>query len=165
MGVIVAGFTALGKTTLAQKYENIVDLESSLYQWEQDKEYSLNEIEKNKGKEGRIPNKEFPLNYIEAIFEATKHYNIVLTSMHWLVIDYFIANNVEFYLAYPTLDSGDVIKQRCVDRGNAEWWAQKIKEKVVLWHSKLKEYNLKNIIWVSKDETLENALKRVGILK
>lgn len=32
-GIIIAGFTALGKTTLAEKYENIIDLESSLYQW------------------------------------------------------------------------------------------------------------------------------------
>lgn len=49
-GIIIAGFTALGKTTLAQKYDNIIDLESSLYQWKYKNKMTLEEIETNKGK-------------------------------------------------------------------------------------------------------------------
>ena len=43
-GIIIAGFTALGKTTLAQKYDNIIDLESSLYQWKYKNKMTLEEI-------------------------------------------------------------------------------------------------------------------------
>ena len=82
-GIIIAGFTALGKTTLAQKYDNIIDLESSLYQWKYKNKMTLEEIETNKGKKERIPNDKFPENYIKAILEARKKYDIVLTSMHW----------------------------------------------------------------------------------
>lgn len=49
-GIIIAGFTALGKTTLAQKYDNIINLESSLYQWKYKNKMTLEEIETNKGK-------------------------------------------------------------------------------------------------------------------
>ena len=33
-GIIVAGFGAIGKTTLGNKYDNIVDMESGYYQWD-----------------------------------------------------------------------------------------------------------------------------------
>ena len=33
-GIIVAGFGAIGKTTLGNKYDNIIDMESGYYQWD-----------------------------------------------------------------------------------------------------------------------------------
>ncbi len=33
-GIIIAGFGAIGKTTLGNKYDNIVDMESGYYQWD-----------------------------------------------------------------------------------------------------------------------------------
>lgn len=36
--------------------------------------------------------------------------------MHWKLLEYFNKNNISFYLAYPKLDSGDVLKQRCIDK-------------------------------------------------
>ena len=164
-GIIIAGFTALGKTTLAQKYDNIIDLESSLYQWKHKKKMTLEEIETNKGKKERIPNDKFPENYIKAILDARKKYDIVLTSMHWKLLEYFNKNNISFYLAYPKLDSGDVLKQRCIDRGNTEEWAQAIKDKVNLWYPRIREYNIKNIIFIDKNECLEDALIKMNLIK
>ncbi len=164
-GIIIAGFTALGKTTLAQKYDNIIDLESSLYQWKYKNKMTLEEIETNKGKTERIPNDKFPENYIKAILEARKKYDIVLTSMHWKLLEYFNKNNISFYLAYPKLDSGDVLKQRCIDRGNTEEWAQAIKDKVNLWYPRIREYNIKNVIFIDKNECLEDALIKMNLIK
>lgn len=163
-GIIIAGFTALGKTTLAEKYENIIDLESSLYQWEYKNRLTLKEIETNKGNKERVPNEEFPINYIKAILEAQKKYDVVLTSMHWKLLEYFNENNIDFYLAYPKLDSGDVIKERCIKKGNSEEWSQAIKDKVILWYPRLEEYNIKNIIFVDKAECLEDVLIRMKLI-
>lgn len=163
-GIIIAGFTAIGKTTLAEKYDNIIDLESSLYQWKYNSEMTLSEIEKNKGKKERIPNDEFPKNYINAILEAREKYDIVLTSMHWNLLEYFNKNKIDFYLVYPKLDSGDILKQRCIERGNTESWAQSIKEKVELWYPKIKEYNIKNVIFIDKEECLEEVLIKMDLL-
>lgn len=33
-GIIVAGFGAIGKTTLGNKYDNVIDMESGYYQWD-----------------------------------------------------------------------------------------------------------------------------------
>lgn len=33
-GIIVAGFGAIGKTTLHKKYKNVIDMESGMYQWD-----------------------------------------------------------------------------------------------------------------------------------
>ena len=32
--LIIAGFAGIGKTTLAKKYKNVIDLESSIYKWD-----------------------------------------------------------------------------------------------------------------------------------
>ena len=163
-GIIVAGFTAIGKTTLGKKYSNVIDIESSLYQWKYKDKMTLEQIENNKGKEGRIYNEEFPKNYFNDILLAQKKYDIVLTSMHWELLELFERNNIEYYLVYPELDFADVIRKRCIDRGNSEEWSDKIKEKVLLWHKKLKNFNPKEIIYVSENEYLEDVLKKKGIL-
>ena len=33
-GIIVAGFGAIGKTTLQEKYKEVIDMESGMYQWD-----------------------------------------------------------------------------------------------------------------------------------
>ena len=163
-GIIVAGFTALGKTTLAKKYDNIIDLESSLYQWKYEHKMTFKEIENSKGKKERIANEEFPQNYINAILKARDKYDIVLTSMHWEILEYFNKNDIDYYFVYPKLDSGDILKKRCIDRGNTEEWAQKIKDKVTLWYPKIKEYNIKNVIFIEKNEYLEDILIKMNLI-
>lgn len=163
-GIIVAGFTALGKTTLGKKYNNVIDLESSLYQWKYENEMTLDQIENNKGKEGRIYNDEFPENYFDAILDAQKEYDVILTSMHWELLEEFEKNGIEYYLAYPELDFADEIRQRCIDRGNSTEWSEKIKQKVFDWYPRLKDYKPKEILFVSKDKYLEDVLKEKRIL-
>ena len=84
--------------------------------------------------------------------------------MHWNLLEYFNKNKIDFYLAYPKLDSGDILKQRCIERGNTESWAQSIKEKVELWYPKIKEYNIKNVIFIDKEECLEDVLIKMDLL-
>ena len=77
--MIISAFPGVGKTTLNKKYENIIDLESSIYKYLFDKEVSELEIEARKALP-REKNPEYPNNYLKAIKEATKQYDIVLTS-------------------------------------------------------------------------------------
>lgn len=64
-GIIIAGFTALGKTTLAQKYDNIIDLESSLYQWKYKNKMTLEEKRPTNGKK-----KEYQMiNFLKTILK------------------------------------------------------------------------------------------------
>ena len=75
--VIIAGSAGVGKTVLAQKYANVIDLESSPFAWDYSKigDYSPEEM---KGNPNRIPNPNFPNNYITAINNAIQKYDFVL---------------------------------------------------------------------------------------
>lgn len=93
-GIIIASFGAIGKTTLQQKYKDVIDMESGMYQWDN---VGFEDIpyEKRKETTDRKKNKEWPQNYFKAILEAQEKYKIVLTSMHWDLLDFFENNKYE----------------------------------------------------------------------
>lgn len=162
-GIIIAGFGAIGKTTLDKKYENIIDMESGMYRWDNT---GFEEIpyEKRKGTKIRPENEEWPKNYYKAILEAREKYDIVLTSMHWHLLDFFDKNNIEYYLAYPTLDSVDILANRCYARGNNEVFTEKLKKNLIDWYPKIKNYKIKKVLTIEKNEYLEDVLKREKML-
>ena len=162
-GIIVAGFGAIGKTTLGNKYDNIIDLESGCYQWDNTGFENI-PYEKRKGKNERPKNKEWPENYYNAILEAKVKYDIVLTSMHWNLLDFLELNKIEYYLAYPTLDSEKVLVARCYDRGNNKAFVDKLKINLYEWNEKLKNYHPKKLLIISNNEYLENVLIREKII-
>lgn len=148
-GIIVAGFGAIGKTTLGNKYANIIDMESGYYQWD-NTVFEHIPYELRKGKNNRPQNNEWPSNYHKAVLDAQKKYDIVLTSMHWHLLDFFEANNIEYYLAYPTLDSEKVLEKRCYDRGNNDVFINKLKINLYDWNEKLKKYHPKKLLIIKK---------------
>lgn len=162
-GIIVAGFGAIGKTTLGKKYENIIDLESGYYQWDntgfEDVPYEL-----RKGKKERPKNSNWPSNYHRAVLEAQEKYDIVLTSMHWHLLDFLEENKIEYYLAYPTLDSEKVLEERCYNRGNNDVFTNKLKINLHDWSTKIKDYNPKELLIINKNEYLEDVLKKHGLM-
>lgn len=162
-GIIVAGFGAIGKTTLGNKYGNIIDLESGHYQWD-NTGFEYIPYEQRKGKNERPKNKEWPENYHKAVVEAVKKYDVVLTSMHWHLLDFLEQNNIEYYLAYPTLDSEEVLEQRCYARGNNKVFTDKLKNNLHNWNEKLKDYHPKELLIIQKDEYLEGVLKNKNII-
>lgn len=162
-GIIVAGFGAIGKTTLGNKYNNIIDLESGYYKWDNTGFENI-PYEQRKGKSERPENKEWPNNYHNAVLEAIEKYDVVLTSMHWHLLDFLEKNNIEYYLAYPTLDSEKVLEERCYARGNNKTFTDKLKVNLYDWNDKLKKYHPKELLIINKNEYLEDVLKRNNII-
>lgn len=162
-GIIVAGFGAIGKTTLHEKYKDVIDMESGMYQWDN---VGFEDIpyEKRKGTTDRKKNKEWPQNYFKAILEAQEKYKIVLTSMHWDLLNFFESNNIEYYLAFPSLDSEKVLEKRCYDRGNNKVFTDKLKINLYSWNEIIKKYHPKELLRIQKNEYLEDVLKNKGII-
>lgn len=162
-GIIVAGFGAIGKTTLEKKYNNVIDLECGYYKWINIGFENI-PYEKRKGKNERMPNPEWPENYFKAILESQKKFDIVLTSMHWILLEFLEYNKIEYYIAYPTLDSEEVLVNRCVNRGNNDLFIDKLVINFRNWRCKLSNYNPRKIIYIGKDEYLEDSLKKEKLL-
>ena len=161
-GIVVAGFGAIGKTILGKKYVNIIDLESSYYKWDNTGFENLSS-EELKGIV-RPVNKDWPSNYHKAIVEYRKKYDVVLTSMHDHVLRFLEKNNIEYYLALPTIDSIEVIKKRCYERGNNKKFVDILIATLYDFYKRLKDYHPKKVLLLKKDEYLENVLIKSGIL-
>ncbi len=161
-GIVIAGFGAIGKTTVGNKYDNFIDLESSYYKWDNTGLSNLSS-EELKGIVRPI-NKEWPINYYKAIVDAREKYDIVLTSMHEHVLKFLEKNKIDYYLAFPTLDSVDIIKQRCYLRGNNENFVRILIDTLYDFNQKINDYHPIEIFIINKNEYLEDVLIKNGII-
>ena len=161
-GIVIAGFGAIGKTIVGNKYDNIIDLESSYYKWDNTGFENLT-FEELKGIV-RPVNKDWPENYHKAIVEARKVYDVVLTSMHDHVLKFLEQNEIDYYLVIPTLDSDEIIKQRCYDRGNNENFVTILIDTLYNFDKKIDDYHPKEILKINKNEYLEDVLIKASII-
>lgn len=156
-GVIISGFGGVGKTYLAKKYSNVIDLESSPYKYKYTNENKEN-YEKLKGKEGRILREDYPENYIKAIKEAVKKYDIVCVRYNGdEKIDFYDTYNLNYMVCYPTKKAYKKYIQRFKDRGNSDEWINKNKQYFEVVYERCKNFKGKKIL-LHDDETLESAL-------
>ena len=122
MGIFIYSFTASGKTSVAKKYNNVIDMESTLYKYLGSK----NEDETKKGTKRDI-NGQWPNNYFKTLKEVEKKYDYILISDE--ICDEFLKeNNFEFWCVYPNKNLKEEYLERCKKRGNnndfIEWYAK-----------------------------------------
>ena len=98
-GIVIAGFSGIGKTELEKKYKNVIDLDAAEYIYD-DTEIMHIPFEQRKGM-NRKKNPNFPKNYIDAIKDAKIKYDLVLVWDRQDIITEYIKNNIDFILCYP----------------------------------------------------------------
>jgi len=156
---IIAAFAGVGKTTLAEKYSNVLDLESSPYMWDYSdlvKEYDRENI---KGDRTRKPNSEWPQNYIKAIKDNCGKYDYILVlGGLTLIVPHYVENGItiDAYL----LPSEDALEQYCErykQRGNTDEFISWMRE---AWGRQMigREKVSKNVVVLERGETLESYL-------
>lgn len=160
--MIIAGFAGIGKTTLAKKYKNVVDLESSPYKWDYSN-FKKIDYEKMKGNLNRKPNPYFPDNYISAIKKAVKNYDVICVWLNFEnALPYYEKNNIDYTICYPSKEAFEEYRQLYVNRGNNEDWINKVCNHYYKVFSKLEALNKPKII-LNKGETLEDVLIKHGV--
>lgn len=143
MGVFIFAFTATGKSTLATKYKNVIDMESTLYK------YIDNYLEDESLKSTpRKLNKEWPINYFKALKEAKDKYDYILIADE-VCKDFIINNKFEYWYVYPKRELKKEYLNRCKNRGN--------NEEFIYWYSKL--WNE----WIEKCEEDNYASKKIEL--
>ena len=163
-GLIISGFGGVGKTTLARKYANVIDLESSLYKYIYDQDICLSDMEKIKGISKRKLNPNYPLNYIEAILEATHKYDIVCVRYNGdEAVDFYDTYNLTYAICYPSEKAYQTYVKRFEERGNTKEWIEKNKR--LYYEVSLKRFEeFKGLkIELKDNQTLEDALKNMNI--
>ena len=143
MGIFIHAFTATGKSSLAKKYTNVIDMESTLYKYLN----SFEEDEVSKGTEREL-NKEWPDNYFKALDSVKDKYDYILISDE-ICDDFLHKNNYEYWWVYPNRELKDEYLKRCRDRGN--------NEEFIYWYSKLWDE------WIDKCERDKFAKKHIEL--
>lgn len=159
--MIIAGFGAIGKTTLSKKYPNICDLESSEYKYYLNQDLLKLPVEERKGLPSRILNPDFPNNYYQAILNKIDDYDIVLISMHDEIIELLEQNKIKYFIAYPVREMLDEIMERCRLRGNNDLFLSGVREAYNRFYPILS----KRVLWVKSGQYLENVLKDQDLIK
>ncbi len=128
-GVIISGFAGVGKTMLAKKYKNVIDLESGPYKYVYDG-ISEEQYEALKGSKNRIPNKNYPHNYVEAIKNACKKYDIVCVRYNGDErVDFYDTYGLKYIVCCPTKQAYRGYIKKFKQRGNTKEWIEK-KQKI-----------------------------------
>ena len=121
-GIIISGFGGVGKTYLAKKYKNVIDLESSPFKYDYSN-VENSDYEKLKGLPHRTPRKDYPENYIKAIKEAQEIYDIVCVRYNGdEPVDFYDTYGLNYIVCYPTKSAYKKYIKRFKDRGNSKEW-------------------------------------------
>lgn len=157
-GIIIAGFAGVGKTVLANKYNNIIDLEIMNFKWNYEKE--INDVEKRKGTTRKTRKVEWPENYIQAIVAATNTYDIVLISTDNEILEALDRKGMEYILCFPDIECKKEYLDRYRNRGNIEEFISKVGETFEELIESLKSSEKSKII-LKSNETLEVKLQKI----
>ena len=153
MGIFVYAFTATGKSSVAKKYSNVIDMESTLYKYKGlDKE-----DESLKGTIRKL-NTEWPQNYFDALMKVKDKYDYILISDD-ICNKFLIENHFEYWWVYPKKELKSEYLDRCKKRGN--------NYEFISWYSKqwdkwllecINDKNASKHIELNSNEYLEDVL-------
>ena len=143
MGIFIFAFTATGKSTVARKYENVIDMESTQYKY-----MNSNVDDESLKSTVRNVNKEWPDNYFDALEKIKDKYDYILIADE-ICNDFLVNNKYDYWYVYPKRKLKQEYLDRCKKRGN--------NEEFIYWYSKLWDE------WINKCEEDKYASKKIEL--
>ena len=155
--MIVSAFSGAGKTYLASKYKEIIDLESMNYHWIYPKELENVDQETKKRNNNRTVNPNWPENYLNDIVKYNSEGKLVLINGADWIIQYLRKSGYRCLNVYPDISQKTEYLNRYRQRGNN-------KDYIQFWDSHFEEYIAKKTkekddIVMKPGEYLEDTLE------
>lgn len=140
LGLIICGFSGIGKTTLGKKYENVAEIGQSLYRniYEEIDASKIDREKRKNIKTGIKRNPKWPDNYINKINELRQNHDLVLVFTDFELMDAFREKSIPFIIAMPDKSRKDEFLYNFKLRGQDDAFCQKASE---MWDKKLSELN------------------------
>lgn len=156
-GIILAGFGGVGKTALAEKYKNVVDLEVTLFKYDY-ANVKKEDYEKLKGNRMRVRRNDYPQNYFDAIKQAVKIFDIVCVQYPANESNgYYDEFGQEIVLCLPCAEEYAGYENKFRARGNSDEWIEKNKKYFKIGQEIFEKYKGPKIL-LKVGQTLEDAL-------
>lgn len=162
LGQVLSVFAGCGKTYCAKKYpDKVIDLESSDYKWIYAIDVSTIPKEGRKGMPAKLRkvNPDWPNNYIQAIKEARKKYDVVLVAQYEEVRKAMAQAGIQYALVFPLNSCKMEFVERYKRRGNPESFVQMLMTNFDKWVFDLYESNDGNKWVLAPGQYLEDMLK------
>ncbi|MBQ7660024.1 MAG: hypothetical protein IJS26_04740 [Alphaproteobacteria bacterium] len=161
MTKIIAGFGGVGKTMLAKKYKNVLDLESTPYKYliENYEKYDAEAV-KGQSIAKKELNPDFPHNYVAAVKENIGKYDYILVWAHpEQSLPHLDKAGIDYEIFLPTREALDEYRQRFINRGNSEEYVNRVSSKEG-YDKRLLQWKALNkpIVYLEAGETLESYL-------
>lgn len=125
--MVIAAFPGTGKSYTTQqeanKFEGILDSDSSQFSWLKDKE----------GKNTDVRNPDFPANYIKHIKENLGKVEVIFVSSHKEVREALEKEGIDYFLVYPNIFQKKDYIERYKKRGNNNKFINLLSANWELW--------------------------------
>ena len=161
--MIIAGFPCIGKSTMAKKYDNVLDLSSTKFHYLIDEE-SLTESLKGREKSVLQKNPQWPQNYIDEILKVKDDFKIVFVLARDYILQRLNELNINYFVALPQEGQKEEYLKRASIRGNAEEFLKIFDERYEEWRTLLLSQPVEKI-YLKQGEYIEDALKRNELIK
>lgn len=157
---IIAGFAGIGKTTLARKNKDVIDMEIRNYKyanWNPD--YDLHEWYEKE----HIINDNYLEKYLEAVRDEIENGNhkVVFIWVYDDVLEWLQSQNIKYTMAFWDKNQEgiqDFLQERYTKRGNPQTWIARVLAYLNEIYKYAEKNNVDSII-LKKNENIEQILK------
>lgn len=160
MSRVICAFAGLGKTYISKKYSNVIDFDLQNFKYIYNQK-NLDNIEKLKGIENKVINKNWPNNYIIQLRKIINQDKIILVPADKEVRDILVSENINFVFVMPSLESKEELISRYIKRGNNQKYIKRAINDLEKWSNLKYDYE---VIVLDKEEFLEDWLIKEGII-
>lgn len=158
--MIIAGFPCIGKTTMAKKYANVLDLSSTKFH------YLIEDVlinETLKGMECNLKlNPDWPQNYLEEILKVQKKYDIVFILANDYILHKMNNLGIQYLIAVPEENLKQEYLDRARIRGNIESFVLGFDARYDKWRNMMMSQPVEKV-YLKKGEYIEDTLIRLKL--